>query len=161
MADVNVTRLFNETSAVALSYGIFRRQELSATPKHVVFVDLGYSKLSTFCASFTNEKCSILAEAHARNVGCRNIDWDLLTHFAAKFKAQYGCDPMKNEKAKLRMLDAIEKLRKTLSANSEANINIECLMEDEDLFYNFKREELEQIIAPMLEVIKSTLVELH
>lgn len=68
---------------------------------------------------------------------------------------------MKNEKAKLRMLDAIEKLRKTLSANSEANINIECLMEDEDLFYNFKREELEQIIAPMLEVIKSTLVELQ
>jgi len=37
---------------------------------------------------------------------------------------------MTNEKAKLRMLDAIEKMRKTISANSEAPINIECLMED-------------------------------
>jgi len=161
IADISVTRLFNETSAVALSYGIFRRKELSSTPKNVVFVDLGYSKLSAFCASFTNEKCTVLAEAHARNVGCRNIDWDLLTHFAGKFKAQFGCDPMKNERAKLRMLDAIEKMRKTLSANSDANINIECLMEDEDLFYNHTRVEMEAIIAPMLEVIKSTLVELN
>jgi heat shock protein 4 len=149
-----VTRLFNETSAVALSYGIFRRSQLSKDPKNVVFVDLGNSKLSAFCASFTNEKCCILAEAHARNTGCRNIDWDLLKHFSGKFKDQYGCDPMKNEKAKLRMLDAIEKLRKLLSANSEGSINIECLMEDEDLFYSLKREELEALIQPMLEVIK-------
>lgn len=57
---------------------------------------------------------------------------------------------MKNEKAKLRLLDAIARLRKTLSANSEGSISIECLMEDEDLFYNFNREELETLIAPML-----------
>lgn len=57
---------------------------------------------------------------------------------------------MKNEKAKLRLLDAIGRLRKTLSANSEGSISIECLMEDEDLFYNFTREELETLIAPML-----------
>lgn len=129
-----------------MSYGIFRRKDLTKDPKNVVFVDLGHSKLSAFCASFTNEKCSVLAEAHARNVGCRNIDWDLLNHFSGKFNDQYGCNPMKNEKAKLRMLDAIEKMRKTLSANSEASINIECLMEDEDLFYTLKRDDLEQLI---------------
>jgi len=52
------------------------------------------------------------------------------------------------------MLDAIEKMRKILSANEEAAINIECLMEDEDLFYNVKRSELEELFAPNLEVIK-------
>jgi len=61
---------------------------------------------------------------------------------------------MKNQKAKLRMLDAIEKMRKMLSANSEASINIECLMEDEDMFYNVKRSELEELFAPNLEIIK-------
>jgi len=160
IADINVTRLFNETSAVALSYGIFRRKELSATPKHVVFVDLGYSKLSAFCASFTNEKCSIVAESHARNIGCRNMDWDLLTYFSEKFNAQYGCNPMKNEKAKLRLLEAIGRLRKTLSANSDASISIECLMEDEDLYYNFTREELENLAAPMLSNMKNIFMDL-
>lgn len=112
IADISVSRLFNETSALSLSYGIFRRQELSATAKNVVFIDLGHSKLSAFCASFTNQKCQVLAEQHARDIGCRNIDWDLLSHFSKKFNDQYGCNPMKNEKAKLRMLDAIERLRK-------------------------------------------------
>jgi len=154
IADIKVTRLFNESSAVALSYGIFRKKLLTKDVKNVVFVDLGHSKLSAFCAGFTNEKCTVKAEAHARNVGCRNIDFSLLEYFSGKFKAQYGCDPMKNQKAKLRMLDAIEKMRKMLSANSESSINIECLMEDEDMFYNVKRSELEELFAPNLEIIK-------
>jgi len=160
VADIGVTRLFNETSAVALSYGIFRKRDLSKDAKNVIFVDLGHSKLSTFCASFTNEKTVVLAEAHARNVGCRNIDWDILTHFSKKFESATGCNPMKNEKAKLRMLDAIEKMRKMLSANTDGSINIECLMEDEDMFYSLKRDELESLCQPMLEVIKKTFIEL-
>jgi heat shock protein 4 len=113
---------------------------LNATPKNIIFVDMGHSKLSVFCSAFTKDKCTILAEAHARNTGCRNIDWSLLNHFSNGFKEKYGCDPMKNEKAKLRMLDGIEKMRKTLSANSDATLNIECLMEDEDLSAYLTRE---------------------
>ena len=85
VADVSVARLFNETSAVALSYGIFRKAELSSTPRNVVFVDLGHSKLSVFCAAFYNNKCQILAESHERNIGCRNFDWELLKVFAGQF----------------------------------------------------------------------------
>lgn len=73
IAEISVTRLFNESSAVALSYGIFRKQDLTASPKVVIFVDLGHSKMSAYCAQFTNEKCQILAEKHAKNVGCRNM----------------------------------------------------------------------------------------
>ena len=67
---------------------------------------------------------------------------------------------MKNEKAKLRLLDAIERLRKMLSANTEAQISIECLMEDEDLHYNLKREELEALCEPMSQKIRETLLTL-
>ena len=37
---------------------------------------------------------------------------------------------IKNKKCVLRMLDFIEKQRKVLSGNSEASVNVECLMED-------------------------------
>jgi heat shock protein 4 len=67
---------------------------------------------------------------------------------------------MKNEKAKLRLLDAIERLRKTLSANSDAQISIECLMEDEDLHYMLKREDLEALCEPMAVKIRETLLAL-
>ena len=48
------------------------------------------------------------------------------------------------------MLDGIEKMRKTLSANSDTSLNIDCLMEDEDMNYELKREDLETLIAPMV-----------
>lgn len=86
IAEISVSRLFNESSAVALSYGMFRKSELTSTPKNIIFVDFGHSKLSAYCASFTKEKCQILAESHARNVGCRNIDWELARYFGNKFK---------------------------------------------------------------------------
>lgn len=53
---VNIVRLITEDAAIALSYGIFRKKDLSATAKNTLFIDLGTSKLSMFVAAFTNEK---------------------------------------------------------------------------------------------------------
>jgi len=54
------------------------------------------------------------------------------------------------------MLDAIEKMRKTLSANSDTSLSIDCLMEDVDMNYNLTREELETLILPMVLEIRKT-----
>lgn len=58
----------------------------------------------------------------------------MMNVFADEFAEKYGCDPRESPKARLRMLDTIEKARKILSANSEASVSVECLMEDEDLY---------------------------
>ena len=49
------------------------------------------------------------------------------------------------------MLDAIEKMRKLLTGNKEADVNCESLMEDEDLKQHFTREEFEELIGPFVE----------
>lgn len=162
IAEVNVLRLFNEESAVALGYGIFRRNDLDATtPRNVVFVDLGHSKCSSYVASFTKEKLKVLSIVHERNLGARDFDWCLLESLAKKFNEQHGLSFMKNDKAKLRLLDAIEKQRKILSANSEANINVEYLVEDEDLNYHITRQEFEGIIAGELNRFRDVLLKLR
>jgi heat shock protein 4 len=54
IAELNVTRLLNESTAVALDYGIFRKNDLDPkTAKNILFVDFGHSKFSTFACSFT------------------------------------------------------------------------------------------------------------
>lgn len=78
--------------------------------------------------------------------------------FAAEFASKYGCDPRKSIKPRLRMLDSIEKTRKLLTSNKEADCNCECLMEDEDFHKSFKREELEELIAPFLEKFRKVIV---
>ena len=57
------------------------------------------------------------------------------------------------------MLDQIEKIRKMLSANSEAVLNIECLLEDEDMNQQYTREEFEQLIQPNIEELKKVMEE--
>ena len=64
---------------------------------------------------------------------------------------KYGCDPRENLRARLRMLDSIEKMRKLLTSNKEAEINCESLMEDEDFRKMFTRVELEALMDPFMQ----------
>jgi len=56
-------------------------------------------------------------------------------------------------------LDSIEKVRKLLTANKEADVHCEALMEDEDLHRHLKREELEELIVPVIEKLRKSLEE--
>jgi len=61
----------------------------------------------------------------------------------------------------LRLLDAIEKMRKLLTSNKEADVNCDSLMEDEDFHKHFKRTELEELITPFLDRFKAVVSEAY
>ena len=157
IAEVNIVKLINESTAVTLSYGIFRRSEFTDKPRNVCFIDFGRTGTSVFVASFTNQKAKVLNQLHERNLGVRDIDWKLLEFYGKICADQFDSNPIKKEKARLRMIDAIEKQRKILSANSEANINVDYIVEDNDLSYNLTREKFEELITPVAEKFKSIL----
>jgi heat shock protein 4 len=78
IAELNVTRLINESTAVALDYGMFRKNDLDATnARNVLFIDFGHSKLSVFASSFTKTEMNVLEQEYCRHVGCRDIDYHL------------------------------------------------------------------------------------
>lgn len=118
---------------VAISYGLFRKKELDNNPRNVVFVDFGHSKTSAFVGSFTSDKLKVVSQVHDRHLGCRDLDWYTLENFSKKFQSQAdGLNPLKSDKARIRLLEAIERQRKILSANTDSVINVEYLMEDFD-----------------------------
>jgi len=161
LADINVVRLLNEHAAISLAYGIFRKAELDANPRNVLFVDIGHSSTSVFLASFTKEKVTIVDQHHERNLGARDLDWVVLDFYANMFNSANGINPIKSDKARLRLLDAIEKQRKILSANSEASVNLEYLMEDCDLNHTLSREQYEKMIIPVINKLKDTLAKIN
>lgn len=127
----------NESTAIALNYGFFRKQDLpEKDPRNVVFVDLGHSKLTVTIASFLKGKMRIIIHNSDRNLGARNMDYILVEKLGEEFTKKFGADPRKNVRSRLRMLDVIEKQRKILSSNKEATIHLESLLEDEDLHKN-------------------------
>lgn len=157
IAELNVVKLLNESAAITLGYGIFRKAEFDATPRHVCFIDFGQTNTSVFVSSFTNQKAKILNQVHERNLGVRDIDWQLLEFYGKYCLEQYDSNPIKKEKPRMRMIDAIEKQRKILSANSDANINVDYIVEDNDLSYHLTREKLEEIMAPVVQKFRDTL----
>ena len=59
IAEIKCLKLMNETSAIALEYGIFRRGKLEDEARHVMFIDMGYSKTSICIASITKKLVKI------------------------------------------------------------------------------------------------------
>jgi heat shock 70kDa protein 4 len=78
------------------------------------------------------------------------MDALLVEKLGEEFTKKYGADPRKNVRARLRMLDVIEKQRKILSGVKHGTIHLESLLEDEDLHKNIERGEFEVLIQPMI-----------
>jgi len=152
IAGLRCVRILNESTALALQYGFFRKKDLDAEKARIVaIVDVGHSKTTITIASFLQGKTKIICHKSDRNLGARDWDYALMEMIGGKFKDKYGSDPRKNTRCKLRMLEGIEKARKMISACSDANINIEYLLDEEDLNHMLKRDEFESVCAPFFE----------
>lgn len=61
IGNVNCLKLVNDNTAVALSYGFFRRKEFKENEAtNVAFVDVGHAKSTVTIASFTQKKVKII-----------------------------------------------------------------------------------------------------
>lgn len=157
IAGLHPLRLIHETTATALAYGIYKTDLPENDQLNVAFVDIGHASMQVCIAGFKKGQVKILAHAYDRSLGGRDFDEVLFQHFAKTFKEQYKIDVLQNARACLRLRAACEKLKKILSANPEAPINIECLMEETDVRGFIKREDFENISIPILERVKGPL----
>ncbi|KAL5756175.1 hypothetical protein ACOSQ2_020921 [Xanthoceras sorbifolium] len=157
IAGLHPLRLFHETTATALAYGIYKTDLPENDQLNVAFVDIGHASMQVCIAGFKKGQLKVLGHAFDRSLGGRDFDEALFQHFAAKFKEEYKIDVFQNARACIRLRAACEKLKKMLSANPEAPLNIECLMDEKDVRGFIKREEFEHISIPILERVKRPL----
>merc|ERR1719382_2002997 len=157
IAGISVLRLMNEHTATALAYGIYRSNDFDAEkPMTVAFCSMGHTIFSVSVVQFVRGKLTCLCEKSDK-VGGRDMDECLMREFAAQFKKQVGCDPLSNKKASFKLEDAVTKTKKILSANYEAGINCECLMEDEDFASNITRDIFLNMCQPMMDKVQAVL----
>ncbi|XP_015758028.1 PREDICTED: 97 kDa heat shock protein-like [Acropora digitifera] len=158
MAGLNCLRLMNDTTAVALAYGIYKQDLPTEKPRIVVFVDMGHSSLQVSACAFVKGQLKVLATVADPNLGGRNFDEVLKDHFTEEIKQRYKLDVASNVKAGIRLIRECEKLKKLMSANSQdIPLNIECLMEDRDVTGKMKRSDFEEKIQSLLQRVESTL----
>lgn len=152
-AGLKLLRLMNDTTATALGYGITKTDLPLAEekPRRVAFVDIGHSNYTCSIVAFKKGELQVLSTAYDRHFGGRNFDKILVDHFGTEFKERYKIDIHSNPKAYLRVTTGVEKMKKVLSANAMAPLNIESVMNDVDVQTMLKREDFEELCKPLLD----------
>jgi len=153
IAGLKCLRLINDNTAVALGWGITKLDLPTAEekPRRVVFVNIGHSNYTASVVEFRKGELAVKSSAWDRHFGGRYIDKALVEHFAKEFKEKYKIDVMENGKARFRLAAGVEKVKKVLSANAQAPLNVESIMNDVDVRGMLKRDELEELMKPLLE----------
>lgn len=158
IANLNPLRVMNEPTATALGYGITKTDLPEPdSPRNVIFVDIGHSSYQVSVVAFCKGQLTVLGAWADPNFGGRNFDRVLMEHFAEEFKGKYKIDVFSNPKATFRLAAGCERLKKVLSANTLAQLNVESLMNDIDAASQLKRDEFESLIAPYLERVNGPL----
>ncbi|XP_062295856.1 heat shock 70 kDa protein 4L isoform X2 [Scomber scombrus] len=153
IAGLNCLRLINDTTAVALAYGIYKQDLPSPEerPRNVIFVDMGHSSYQVSITAFNKGKLKVLATAFDPYLGGRYFDEALVDYFCEEFKSKYKLNVRENQRALLRLHQECEKLKKLMSANSsDLPLNIECFMNDIDVSSRMNRGHFEEMCAQYL-----------
>ena len=167
----NDTYLINESSAITLYFGFKKYKEYfikknegkSATIdptiiKYILFVDAGHSKTSFVLSKLTYNLFTVLDTITIPFLGGRDFDEAIYQYCCDKFNKDNNIDISTNNKIKLRLLKPIEKARKTLTVNKDAQISVDSLSDDIDFSIILTREEYEKLIGDKIQLFKEELI---
>lgn len=154
IANISVQRLLNDTTAAALGWGITKLDLPSGDekPRRVMFIDVGHSTFTASVIEFRKGELTVKGTAFDRHYGGRDFDKAIVDHFQKEFLAnpKLKLDINTNGRARARVLVAAERLKKILSANQTAPLNIEMLMDDKDVSTSLARADFESLVEPLL-----------
>ncbi|QPG76535.1 adenyl-nucleotide exchange factor sse1 [Brettanomyces nanus] len=153
IAGLNPVRIVNDVTAAAVGYGVFKTDLPEDKPKIVAFIDVGHSSYTCSIVALKKGELKVLGTAYDKHFGGRDFDRAITEHLADEFKVKYHIDIRTNAKAYSRVMKSAEKVKKVLSANTSAPVNVESVMNDVDAQSSMTREELEELVQPLLKKV--------
>uniref|UniRef100_A0A5S6QMH0 Uncharacterized protein n=1 Tax=Trichuris muris TaxID=70415 RepID=A0A5S6QMH0_TRIMR len=160
IADIGCLKLLNETTAVALTYGIYKQEfpAESEPSQNVIFVDVGHSTTQISACAFNKGKLKMLGVVWDMQLGGRDFDMALCNVFSSEFATKYNMNVRANPKASLRLLQECEKLKKQMAADpNKIPLNIDCFMDDKDVVSGMKRSDFEELCSALFAKFASLL----
>ena len=129
--------------------------------------DLGGGTFDVSLLSIDDGIFEVKATAGDTHLGGEDFDHRLVQHFVNEFKRKKKKDPSSNQRSMKRLKIACERAKRTLSASTQAAIEIDSFFEGEDLFTNITRARFEELcgdlfqntLAPVEKVIRDSKID--
>ncbi|XP_055908073.1 heat shock 70 kDa protein cognate 4 [Eupeodes corollae] len=142
IAGLNVLRIINEPTAAAIAYGLDKKGDVE---RNVLIFDLGGGTFDVSILTIQDGIFEVKSTAGDTHLGGEDFDNRMVNHFVQEFQRKHKKDLTANKRALRRLRTACERAKRTLSASSQASIEIDSLCDGIDFYTSITRARFEEL----------------
>eukprot|EP00936_MAST-01D_sp_MAST-1D-sp1_P001583 g1583.t1 len=145
IAGLNVMRIINEPTAAAIAYGLDKKKQGKSKEQVVLVFDLGGGTFDVTLLTIDNGVFEVMATNGNTHLGGEDFDQRTMQHFIKIFKKKTGKDINKDKRAMQKLRRECERVKRALSSQKTAKLEIDSLMDGEDLVETLTRAKFEEL----------------
>lgn len=151
IAGFDVQRIINEPTAAAIAYGL---DKVGDPEKNVLIFDMGGGTFDVSILNLSDGIFEVMSTSGDTHLGGEDVDTRMVQYFADEFKKKTKLDLKQNKRSLRRLQTAAERLKRSLSANTQATIEIDSLYNGIDFYAVVSRAKFEEICG---DIFRATL----
>jgi len=142
IAGLNVLRVVNEPTAAAIAYGL----DKTGGERNIIVYDLGGGTFDVSLLSIDDGVFEVLSTAGDTHLGGEDFDNRVIEHIVKVWKRKNaGEDITKNLRTMGKLKREVEKVKRTLSSQMSAKLEVESFFEGKDLSETLTRAKFEEL----------------
>ena len=150
ISGMTVRRIINEPTAAAIAYGLDKR----GGEKNILVFDLGGGTFDVTALTIDNGVFEVLATNGDTHLGGEDFDQRVMKYFMREFNKKYKTDMSGDSRAKQKLRREVERVKRTLSSQPSARLEVEALFDGIDFSETLTRARFELL---NLDLFKKTL----
>jgi len=152
IAGLTVMRIINEPTAAAIAYGLDQKKD--SAEKNILVFDLGGGTFDVTLLTIDGGVFEVLATNGDTHLGGEDFDQRVMKFFLKKFEKDTGKDASKDKRAIQKLRREVERVKRALSSQHQASLEIESFFDGQDLSETLTRARFEEL---NLDLFKKTL----
>jgi endoplasmic reticulum chaperone BiP len=141
IAGLKVERVMNEPTAAAIAHGMHKTGKES----NVLVFDLGGGTFDVTLMTIDNGVFEVLATSGDTHLGGEDFDQRVMQYFMKMIKKKNGIDISSDKSALQKLRKEVERVKRALSSQQQARMEIEDLAEGFDLSETLTRARFEEL----------------
>merc|ERR1711871_1331962 len=147
---MTVQRIINEPTAAAIAYGLDKK----GGEKNILVFDLGGGTFDVTLLTIDNGVFEVLATNGDTHLGGEDFDQRIMQYFLKVFKKKHKKDMSKDKRAMQKLRREAERVKRALSTQHQARLEIEALFDGVDFSETLTRARFEEL---NMDLFKKTL----
>merc|ERR1719324_1308759 len=150
ISGMSVRRIINEPTAAAIAYGLDKK----GGEKNILVFDLGGGTFDVTLLTIDNGVFEVLATNGDTHLGGEDFDQRVMQYFIKMLKKKQKVDIRSDKRALQKLRKEVERVKRQLSSQHQARLEIESLHDGEDFSETLTRARFEEL---NIDLFKKTL----